>query len=324
MAKPIDQQVVVITGASSGIGRETALRLASKGARVVVSARREESLDELIAQIRSAGGEATSAPADVSVYSDVEALANQAVTAYGRIDTWVNNAAVLLIAEFVNAELDEARRLFDVNFWGVYHGCRAALPIMLKQGYGTIINVSSVEARRPLPLSSAYSASKAAVNGLSEALRSELTGTGIEVCIVMPATIDTPLFQHSRSKEGYAAKPFPPIYPPSEAARAIEKCAVSPQRQIFAGPAGQVFSASNTLMPNTLDRVLAGVIRPAQLTKSPEPPRGRDNLDRPLYDVPATSTGGWRTPQYMGIDVASRVALGLGALLLLRRLGKKR
>src|SRR5215210_5351358 len=154
MAKPIDQQVVVITGASSGIGRETALHLAGKGAKVVVSARREDSLDELVEEIRSQGGEATSIPADVSIFSDVEALAQQAKSAYGRIDTWVNNAGVLLVAEFEHSDLEEARRIFDVNFWGEYHGIKAVLPIMKEQGSGTIINVTSATAKRPLPLMS--------------------------------------------------------------------------------------------------------------------------------------------------------------------------
>ena len=323
MAKPLDQQVIVITGASSGIGRETALRLARKGAKVVASARREEPLDDLVREIRSAGGEATSIPADVAVYSDVESLAEQAVSHYGRIDTWVNNAGVLLVSEFENADIDEARRLFDVNFWGEYHGCKAVLPIMKKQGYGTIINITSATAKRPLPLMSAYSASKAAINGLSEALRTELEGTGIELCVIMPATIDTPLFEHARSKEGVAPRPVPPIYPPSEVAKAIERCAVSPKREMFAGPAGLMFTVNNILMPNVMDKVLGAVGRPAQLTDRPQPPRGQDNLDRPMQGTPATTRGGWRTRRYKTAELATRLALGIGVLLLVRKLVRR-
>src|SRR4051794_6939476 len=150
MAKPLDEQVVVITGASSGIGRATALRLASKGASVVISARREERLEDLVEEIRTWGGKAVSVPADVSDYSQVEALAAEAVTVFGRIDTWVNNAAVLLVSEFEKTDLKEARRVFDVNFWGEYHGCKAVLPVMKSQGGGTIINVTSATAKRPL------------------------------------------------------------------------------------------------------------------------------------------------------------------------------
>lgn len=319
MAKPIDQQVVVITGASSGIGRETALHLASKGAKVVVSARREESLDELVQEIKSAGGEATAIPADVSIFNEVEALAVGAKEAYGRIDTWVNNAGVLLVGEFEKTDLEEARRVFDVNFWGEYHGCMAAIPIMKEQGGGTIINVTSVTAKRPLPLMPVYSATKAALNGLSEALRTELEGTGIELCIVMPATIDTPLYQHARSKEGVAPRPAPPIYPPSEVAKAIEQTAVSPKRNVYAGPAGVGFAVGNTVMPGMLDKVLSKVGRPVVLTSDPQPSRGEDNLDHPMYEVPATSSGGWRGRRYKSAELASRIALGFLGFLVLRR-----
>ena len=120
-----------------------------------------------------------------------------------------------------------------------------------------------------------------------------MKGTGVELCIVMPATIDTPLYDNSRSKEGVAAKPAPPIYPPMEVARAIEKCAVNPQREVFAGPAGLGFAFGNIVMPGVLDKVLARFIRPALLTDEPEPSRGEDNLDTPLSSA-ATSTGGWR------------------------------
>ena len=323
MAKPLDEQVVVITGASSGIGRETALRLAEKGAKVVASARREEPLDDLVEEIKSRGGEAVSIPADVSVYEEVDALVQAAVSAYGRIDTWVNNAGVLLVSEFENADLGEARRVFDVNFWGEYHGCKAVLPVMKRQGGGTIINVSSVTAKRPLPLMSVYSASKAAINGLSEALRAEIAETGVELSIVMPATIDTPLFEHARTKEGVAPKATPPIYPPSEVARAIEMCAVSPRRLVYAGPAGQMFAISNILAGGVLDRLLGAVRRPATLTTRPEPPRGEDNLQRPMPEAPATTEGGWRTARYKAFETASRVALVLGALLLARRLARR-
>jgi len=320
MAKPLDQQVIVITGASSGIGRETAKPLAKRGASVVVSARRDEALDDLVDLIKAEGGEATSIPVDVSDYTAVEALATGARDTYGRIDTWVNNAAVLLVGEFEHLDLDESRRLFDVNFWGEYHGMKAALSVMRDQGYGTIINITSVTARRPLPLQSVYSASKAALNGLTEAVRAELQGSGIELCLVMPATIDTPLYQHSRSKEGYTPRAFAPIYPPSEVANAIAKVAEHPRRSIYAGPAGKFMSVSNQLMPDVMDKVLGKVGRPALLSDMHEPPRGQDNLDTPMTDMPATTTGGWRDARYKTADKAARIALGIGALLVARRL----
>lgn len=322
MAKPLDQQVVVITGASSGIGRETALRLAKRGAKVVVAARRDETLDDLVEQIRADGGEAAAVPTDVSVYGEVEALAGAALEQYGRIDTWVNNAGVLIVGEFESIELEDARTLFDINFWGEVHGVKAVLPIMREQGGGTIINVTSVTAQRPLPLMSVYSASKSALNGLSQALRAELEGSGIELCIVMPASIDTPLYQNALTKEGVTPKPAPPIYPPSEVAKAIEKTAESPKRDVYAGPAGVLFNLNNILAPALLDKVLGAARRPAILSDRPEA-EGHNNLDEPLLDTPTTSSGGWRTPKYKAFDKLARVGLGVLALVVVRRLTSK-
>ncbi|HEX8230848.1 MAG TPA: SDR family oxidoreductase [Chloroflexia bacterium] len=319
MAKPLDQQVVVLTGASSGIGRETALRLAKRGAKVVVAARRDEALDDLVEEVRAAGGEATSVPTDVSVYSEVQALANAAVETYGRIDTWVNNAGVLIVGEFENIELEDARTLFDINFWGEVHGVKAVLPIMREQGAGTIINVTSVTAQRPLPLMSVYSASKAALNGFSQAVRSELEGTGIELCILMPASIDTPLYQNALTTEGVMPKPAPPIYPASEVAQAIEKTAESPKRDVYAGPAGVMFNLNNILAPALLDKLLGAVRRPAILSDIPEA-EGHHNLDQPLHDTPTSASGGWRTPKYQAADKLARIGLGVLALVVVRRL----
>ena len=323
MNKPLDEQVIVITGASSGIGRATALRLAGKGAKVVVSARRDEALDTLVEEIKSSGGEATPIAADVSIYSDVEALAQGALAAYGRIDTWVNNAGVLLVGEFEKTDLNEARRLFDVNYWGELYGCKVVLPIMRRQGGGTIVNVTSMTATRPLPLMSVYSSSKAAINGLSDAIRTEIKGSGINLSVVMPASIDTPLYQHARTKEGVSPRPAPPIYPPSEVARAIEMCATSSKRNVIAGPAGVAFHVGNFFMPAVLDKALAAVGRKVELTNNPEPSSGQDNLDGPMPNVAATGSGGWRGKRYKAAELVSRIALGATAVLVVRKLAKK-
>lgn len=323
MTKPLKEQVIVITGASSGIGRATALRLAGKGAKVVVSARRDEALDDLVEEIKVNGGDALSIPADVSIYTEVEALAQAALAAYGRIDTWVNNAGVLLVGEFEKTELDEARRIFDVNFWGELHGCKVAIPILKEQGGGTIVNVTSMTATRPLPLMSVYSASKAALNGLSDSIRTEIKGTGIHLSVVMPASIDTPLYQHARTKEGFTPRPAPPIYPPSEVARAIELGITTNKRNIIAGPAGIVFHLGNFFMPALLDKALAAVGRKVELTDWPEPTRGEDNLDTPMPEVPATAGGGWRGKRYKSIELGSRIVLGATAVMVARKLAKR-
>lgn len=136
----------------------------------------------------------------------------------------------------------------------------------------------------------------------------------------MPATIDTPLYENARSKEGVLPRPAPPIYPASEVAKAIEQTAVSPKRDVFAGPAGVGFSVGNTFMPALMDKMLAKVGRPAILTNQPKATRGEDNLDTPMRDVPPTSGGGWRGRRYKSADLATRVGLGLVGFMLLRKL----
>src|SRR5688500_5696142 len=179
--KPIAEQVVVITGASSGIGREAALRFAARGARVVVSARDYDALEALANEIRSSGGQALAVPADVSDAAQVEELAAGAADRFGRIDTWVNNAAVSAYGTFKSLRLEEFRRVIEVNFFGQVNGCRAALPYLERQGCGALICVGSALSDRAIPLQGAYCAAKHALKGFLESLRTELAHGGSEV-----------------------------------------------------------------------------------------------------------------------------------------------
>jgi NAD(P)-dependent dehydrogenase (short-subunit alcohol dehydrogenase family) len=165
--KPIEEQVVVLMGASSGIGRETALRFARKGAKVMVSARGEEGLDSLVEEIRAEGGEATAVVADTSDFGQVEAVADRAVEQYGRLDTWVHLAAVGLFATFEQTTPEEFERVVDVNLMGQVYGAMAALPHLKREGRGASIHISSVEAKRSFPFHSAYGASKHGIDGFS-------------------------------------------------------------------------------------------------------------------------------------------------------------
>ncbi|HST03259.1 MAG TPA: SDR family oxidoreductase [Chloroflexia bacterium] len=324
MIKPLHEQVVVITGASSGIGRETALLLAAKGAQVVAAARGEEALDTLIAEITDNGGEATAFPTDVSKWSEVSALATFARERYGRIDTWVNNAGVLIVGEFEKTSIKEARALFDTNFWGELYGMKAALPVMRAQGYGTIINVTSVTAKRAFPLMSIYSASKAALNRLHEGVLTEIKTPDIHICTIMPATIDTPLYDHARTKEGLTPKGAPPLYPPSEVANAIAECAVRPRREMYAGRAGALMAISNEIMPGVLDKLLAATGRTALLKKdAPKTSRDADNLDAPLGPETDATTGGQRGRRTELVELVPRILLGVVALFAARRLVRR-
>lgn len=291
MNHPLNEQVVVITGASSGIGRATALAFGEAGAQVVLAARNEQALLDTAIEIQQAGGTAMAVPTDVSDAEQVQALANAAVEAFGRIDTWVNNAGVSIYATTEDTTEDEAQRIMQVNFFGMVHGVNAVLPIMKAQGGGTIINVGSIESQRALPLQSVYAASKHAVRGYTEALRMEQmhAKTGVNVTLIMPSGINTPLFEHARSKTGYQARPMPPAYQPELAAAAIVNAAAMPQRDIIIGGTGAFFSLVQKLTPGLFDRfmVAGGLMYHQQMTKKPASPR--DNL---FETVPGGKTHG--------------------------------
>lgn len=286
--------VAVITGASSGIGRATALLLARSGSSVVAAARNERALRELEERSRDLAGEIVAVPVDVSDAESVWALAATATSQFGRIDSWVNAAAVTMYAPVEQTDADEWRRILDVNVVGTANGIRAALPVMERQGTGTIVNVGSVESRRALPLQSAYAASKHAVRGLTDALRAELAqrGSPVRLTLVMPAAINTPFFRHARSKLGVVPQPFPPVYEPETVAEAIVHAVRHPVRDIIVGGGGKGLALLERVSPRLLDAALSvpGIGRGLQRTDIPDD--GRDNLDAPL-DEPGRIHGEW-------------------------------
>lgn len=214
--KPINQQVVAIVGASSGIGRETAIRFAKKGAKVVVSARSQPGLESLISEIKSFGGDGISVIADVADFGQVKAIADRAVEQYGRLDTWVHLSATGVIAPFDEITPEEFKRVIDVNLTGQAYGAMAALPHLKREGRGALIHVSSMEGRRSLPLQSPYSASKHGIEGFLDSLRLELIHEGIPISVtnVLPATINTPYYNKIRTKIGVKPTGVPPYYQP--------------------------------------------------------------------------------------------------------------
>lgn len=256
--KPVEQQVVALMGASSGIGREAALRFAKSGAKVVVSARSEEGLDSLIEEIRGKGGEATAVVADTSDFEQVKAVAERAVEKYERLDTWVHLAAVGLFATFEETTPEEFDRVIDVNLMGQVYGAMAALPHLKREGRGALIHISSVEAKRSFPFHSAYGASKHGIDGFLEALRVELKHEGwpISVTQVMPGTINTPFFDKGRTKLGVKPVGIPPIYEPETVANIILYAAEHPARDLVSGGAAQALILNQRLSPRMLDSVL--------------------------------------------------------------------
>ena len=238
--KPLDRQVIVITGASSGIGLVTARRAAAKGARVMLVARSGDALGEAVREINNAGGQADFHIADVAEAAQIDTAAQATVARFGRIDSWVNDAGVVIYAKLIETPEDEHRRLFDVNYWGVVHGCQAAVRHMKADG-GALVTVGSIGSDLPTPLMSAYAASKHAVKGYVESLRIELNGDGIPITVslVKPSGIDTPIAQHAINHEGGEAQVPPLIYAPELVADAILDCCVTGRREVTVGGSGK-------------------------------------------------------------------------------------
>ncbi|MBW4643498.1 MAG: SDR family oxidoreductase [Goleter apudmare HA4340-LM2] len=286
--KTIDQQVVVVVGASSGIGRETALKFAQRGAKVVVSARSEPGLKSLVEEIQGLGGDAIYVIADVSNFLQVKAIADQAVAEYGRLDTWVNAAATGVIAPFEKITPEEFGRVVDVTLMGQVYGAMAALPYLKQQGRGALILISSMEGRRSLPLQSPYSAAKHGVEGFVEALRVEIQHEKwpISVTSILPSTINTPYYNKIRSKLGVKPTGIPPYYQPGIVADAILYAAENPTRDFVVGDAGKVLDLLQRISPPLVDSLLSAIAFTGQRTNEPKPEDAPDNLYEPVsvYD----------------------------------------
>jgi short-subunit dehydrogenase len=255
--KDLADQVVVITGASSGIGLCTAKMAAERGARVVLAARSENGLAQAAAEIERDGGAAATVVADVARPEDAQRIAETAIAAFGGIDTWVNNAGVSIYGRLTEIDLEDARRLFDTNFWGVVNGSNAAIPHLREHG-GALINIGSMVSEQAIPLQGIYVASKHAVKGYTDTLRLELEedGAPISVTLVKPAAIDTPFFEHAKNYMESAPKPPAPVYDPTVVARAILECAERPVRDVFVGGGGRMIAGMGTVAPRLTDKYL--------------------------------------------------------------------
>jgi len=321
----LSSQTVVLTGASSGIGRCSARLLAALGARVVVTSRRGDALAELAVEIERAGGQALAVAGDITDEDDVRAVARAAVDRFGGIDTWVNNAAVYLQAPVESTTLEEYRRLLEVNLLGYITGTKCALEVMRRRGTGGIICVSSIVARRAAPYNSAYSASKMALDGFVQALRTELWGSDITVSTVYLPSVDTPVYRHARGKLGTVPKPPPPVGDPMAAARAIARLCERPRPELVVGGFGQLYTSLPWLPPRAVDWFLHHT---AGFTRSDIPADG-DNLEHPLPDRPRERDGwaevGWRgwtvgeTVRVLPVESAIATAVGLATFAALVR-----
>jgi NAD(P)-dependent dehydrogenase (short-subunit alcohol dehydrogenase family) len=320
-------RVVVITGASSGIGRETARHFAAHGASVVLAARGEEALASAADEVTAAGGTPLVVPTDVADWGQVQALATATEERFGRIDTWVNNASVSGFGELADMPVDAIERILQINVLGQVHGTKAALPVMRAQGHGVIIGVSSVLGVRSVPLQIPYCMSKFATTALYEGLRLEerRARSGVRMTTILPAAIDTPFYDHAPSWMGVRPAALPPVYRPSAVAEAIVFAADHPRRQIFVGGAGAGLGMLQRISPALTDRVLgfADQIFARQQTEVPD--HGEGNLWEPSPAV-GTARGSsvgravrrsWsaRTVGYHPAAVAAATAAGAAALV---------
>jgi short-subunit dehydrogenase len=275
--KKLNEQVIVITGASSGIGLATARMAAKKGARLVLAARNEEALEQLAGEVRAQGGEAVHVRADVGFEQDVRHIADAARNAFGGFDTWVNNAGISVYGRCLEVPVEDMRRAFETDFWGVVYGSRVACQHLRHSG-GALINLGSEVSDKAAPLQGIYSAAKHAVKGWTDALRMELEDEGapISVTLIKPAGIDTPFTDHARNYLEDQPQLPPPVYTPDAVAEAILHAATTPVRDLFIGSGAMLVSTMDRLAPRLTDKVAGKMV--IATTHSGRPPKGGDAL----------------------------------------------
>ncbi|QDG53056.1 SDR family oxidoreductase [Persicimonas caeni] len=333
--KPLDEQVIVVTGASSGIGMTIAEMAAERGARVVLSARAEPKLRTITDRITERGLEATYVRANVTKPDQLELLAHTAIERYGGIDTWINNAGVTIFGRLEDTALDDAHQLFETNYWGVVNGSQAALPFLRRQGGGTLINIGSTLSDRSLALQGHYSASKHAVKAYTDALRMELEKNEdpIAVCLIKPASINTNYVKHAKNNMDVEPTLPPPVYAPEVVARAVLQCAEHPRRDVVVGGGARALSLMGKLAPGLGDRVMEATMFAGQKTDQPTNGGSLGTLYAPNNNEAPTRSGDidesvpvFEHSLYTALSMhpvataAAGLLLGVGAAALARRL----
>ena len=269
--KSLDQQVIVITGASSGIGLATAQAAAQAGASLVLAARSEDRLAEIVDAIKSEGGQAIHVVADVGVREDVERIAAAATEHFGRIDTWINDAGVAIYGRLEEVSDDDSRRLFDTNFWGVVYGSLVALPHLRTSG-GALINIGSEVSEAVVPLQGMYSASKHAVKGFTDALRievAEVDKAPVAITLVQPTAVNTPYPQHARNYMDKEPKLPTPQIDPHQVADAILKAATTATRDVKVGMMSKINTTLSNIAPSLAAKLAAKYVDKQQYDQPP-------------------------------------------------------
>jgi len=274
--KPLDQQVIVITGASSGIGLATVEAAARQGAKLVLASRSEHTLNQIVQRINNEGGQAIHVVADVGKRAQVERVAEAAIATFGRIDTWINDAGVSIYGRLDEVSEEDSRRLFDTNFWGVVNGSLAALPYLRMNG-GALINVGSEVSDAVIPLQGMYSASKHAVKGFTDALRVEIEEVDkapVSVTLIQPTAVNTPYPQHAKNYMDQEPKLPTPMIDPEQVAEAILNAATKPTRDVKVGMMAKLNTAVSKVAPSLGDKMAAKQTDRQQRDEAPRHPEG--------------------------------------------------
>jgi NAD(P)-dependent dehydrogenase (short-subunit alcohol dehydrogenase family) len=327
--------VVVITGASGGIGRATATAFGARGAKVALLARGEQGLEAAADDVKRAGGDALVLPVDVADADQVEAAAERAETDLGEIDVWVNDAFTSVFSPFDQIEPAEYKRVTEVSYLGYVYGTMAALARMKPRDRGAIVQVGSALAYRGIPLQTAYCGAKHAIQGFTESLRCELLHdkSNVHITMVQMPAVNTPQFSWVLSRLPRHPQPVPPIYQPEVAAKAVLYAADHPQRrEYWVGSTTAVTLAANALMPGLLDRYLGRTAYDAQQTPQPRDPDAPVNLWEPadrdrdfgshgIFDDRSNprSTQVWASEHHGAIAAGCAAAAGIGLALWRRR-----
>jgi NAD(P)-dependent dehydrogenase (short-subunit alcohol dehydrogenase family) len=287
--------VVIVTGASSGLGRATAVELADRGATLVLAARRSDALEDTARQCRTRAPYAIAVETDVTVEEEVQALAQRALDEFGRIDVWINNAGVTLFSPLENASFDEHQRVIETNLFGAMHGARAVMPLFRRQHRGVMINVGSILSEVGHAFVPSYVISKFGLHGLSEALRVEVADEpDIHICTVFPYALDTPHFEVAATWIGRAPHALPPMQSPERVARAIAGLCERPRRVRFVPRSLVVGLALHAILPRASERLLLDALRKYHVSGAPQKMTD-GNLFEPSHE-PA-KTHGERPPQ---------------------------
>jgi len=316
----LHEKLVVITGASSGIGRAAAQAFARERARLVLAARDSVALAEVVDECVALGAAALPVPTDVTSSEQMQALATEAATfGDGRIDVWINNAGVGAVGSFEQTPLKVHEQILQTDLLGYLRGAHVAWPYFKAQKRGILINTLSLGSWVAQPYAAAYSASKYGLRGLTEALRGELSGwPDIHVCDIYPATMDTPGFRDGANFTGHAIKPPPPVYDPHRVAEAMVRCALNPKPGTTVGGAARFARIAHFLLPGFAQ--LSGRLTRFALSRSAESASSAGNL----FDPPSGTRrieGGWRKPAQRPspLLVAGATLLFGGCLLALNR-----